>query len=268
MSGQKGSGWSYSKTGQTKFGNGNFLFEQAHDVSTIYTLYVGETAYEIFTQPGKEVVLHIKPDTVTFSGESLQENHHLLSDKFLNEGISTYLNGNWYQLHRLEETAYLHKIDSLKGLYLDNMPDKELNQEFVAINTASIHYAFDRLLLRYPTLHYYFTGEKNPISKKAAAQIVSRHDAPAFLPLESYQKFVKTWLDKQLEENEEVEDRALYLGKAQLTQILSIIDREFNSKKLKDFWSYEYIKAHIEQYTWINGREFLESFINECTTPT
>ena len=37
---------------------------------------------------------------------------------------------------------------------------------------------------------------------------------------------------------------------------------------MQDFWSFEYIQSHIEQYTWINGNEFLESFLATCSTPT
>lgn len=250
-----------------------FIFEQELDFSTILRLNVDEEDYEIFLAPGASIELSIGQDSIAFQGDLSRENNYLLSEKKINAEVEKYLSDNWYRIHSQSEADFFHVIDSIKGLYLSSMAQYAeaqrslIAEDFTKVNSASIEYSFNRLLLRYPEWHFRFTGEKVPPNSDLMKKIEEWIDRPEFLSLDTYQKCIATWFELKIsDEMDALQDSTLYLGKTQLQTRLNFITRQFKSAALKDYWSFKFIQNHLEQYTWINGGTYLQDFIANCQT--
>ena len=250
---------------------GLFTIEQSLDFSTILRLRVDDQDYEVFIQPGETVNMTLTGESISYQGDLVNENKHLLTDKQLNDELGAYLNANWYTLHSKPIGSFIHIMDSIKDLYLSSMKQVATDQtlkvspDFVTVNKASIGYSLDRMILRYPEWHLRFTGEQLSLPPAVTAELESKLDAPAFLSLDTYQKYVRTWLNLKAKARlSESIDTSMYEGRQQLDAKLDIIAKQFTTTALKDFWSFEAIQNHVEEYTWVNSKEYLTGFIAEC----
>jgi len=248
--------------------SGGFHYSIEIESGTILTLKVLEDAYEVYIEPGKTIQLDIKPETISFDGDLISENNHLLSDKEVVEQMNPFLRNNWYSIHTKGESKFIAIIDSLKEQLLNSMDESTLSKEFIDINSASVNYGFDRLTLRYPGNYNYFKGAEISLSKEVLEAFEVRLDIPEHRHLDSYQKFAKTLLDQKISEATYKEDTTTYWGAVRLNTSLKIIEDVFQSTVLRDRWSFEYIKSHFDEYTWINGKEYLDTFISNCSTPS
>ena len=254
--------------------DGSFSKEYQLEFSNILRFNVNGNDYEIYLQPGKTVQVSISDETITFQGDLINENQHLLADKKINDEVIKYLSKNWYTLHRGAESQFIHKIDSIREVFLTHLKDAQmkgnnkLSEDFSKLNKASIHYSFDRIILRYPEQHRRFTGNQISLSQDAIAKINSPINAPEYLLLESYQKYFRAYLGLKIKEKlANQKNYAIYQGQLQTQTALGYISNLIDDAHLRDFWSFEYIKAHIESYTWINGKQFLDEFKSNCTSP-
>lgn len=253
---------------------GVFRIEQRWDYSTIINLTINENPYEIYVETGKTVRMKIWEDSISFEGELFAENEHLLSDKKLNDELGVYFNKNWYSLHSKAEEEFIRVLDSIRGLYLSSLDraarhkSRSFSPDFISVNSAAIHYSMDRLLLHYPEWKRRFTGTYHPLSEQAIFSINSQIDVLAYHELESYQTYVKTWLDQQINQAiSKQSDSSFYLGHQKSKLTLELISMTFEQPELRDFWSFEYIKSHIDQFTWVNGQDFLSELKAQCATP-
>lgn len=252
---------------------GLFTIEQNLDFSTILRINVDGQDYEVFIQPGKTVNMTFKGESVSYQGDLVNENKHLLTDKQLNDELGEYLSANWYTLHSKPIAPFIHIMDSIKGLYLSSMKKVAADQklkvspDFVTVNEASIGYSLDRMILRYPEWHLRFTGEQLSLPPTLTAELDSKLDAPTFLNLDTYQKYVRTWLNlKAKAQLSEFVDTSIYEGRQQLDAKLNVIAKQFTTAALRDFWSFEVIQTHVEEYTWVNSKEYLTQFIAKSQT--
>lgn len=250
-----------------------FIFKQELEFSTILRLNVDEEDYEIFLEPGAAIELTILQDSISFQGDLSQENNYLLSEKKINAEVEKFLSDNWYPLHSQSAANFFHVIDSIKGIYLNSMARfeeeyaKTIATDFIKVNSASVEYSFNRMLLRYPAWHLRFTGNSVPPNQALMNKIETWIDRPEFLNLDTYQKCIGTWLALKLSDQlETLADSTTYLGKMQLQTRIDFITKQFQSAMLKDYWSFHFIKDHLEQYTWINGNTYLQDFISNCQT--
>lgn len=250
-----------------------YIFERELEFSTILRLNVDEEDYEVFLAPGAATGLTISQDSISFQGDLSQENNYLLSERRINEEVEKYLSDNWYSMHSKAETDFFQVIDSIKGLYLSSMaeaqkdPGQPISPAFVKVNSASVEYSFNRLLLRYPEWHFRFTGKSVPPNPALMEKIETWIDRPEFLSLDTYQKCITTWFGLQIgEKMEALQDSSTYLGKMELQTRLDFIAEQFKSPALRDYWSFKFIQNHLEQYTWINTHTYLQDFISNCQT--
>lgn len=252
---------------------GRFYHELDIDYPTILSLQVVGDNYEIFLHPGKTVQLSIQDSNLVFTGDLAIPNAHLVKDKKINDEVSQYLGKNWYSLHSKSDSAYVAIIDSLKGLFLTNLESLQsgqatMLQTFKQLNTASVEYAFNRMILRYPDWHKRFTGNAIELNSATLKKINMSMDEPQFSALEAYKKYVRTWFDLKIQEQlSNTKDTTTYLGYQRLKKALALVSDQFKRKELKDFWTLEFIKGHTDQYTWINGSSFIQDFRTNCTTP-
>ena len=249
--------------------NGIYVYQLKSTFPTILNLKQQDQEWEIYAAPDKLVAIEIKEDDLLFNGDLIAENKHLFSEKKLNDSINVYLNKNWYQLHKSEESTYLRIIDSLKNIFLNHMEgNTKLSATFKALNRASVNYAFDRLILRYPELHGYFTGTNIELSKKAIQSIKSDLDKPEYAELASYKKYTQKWLELEIQKMAaQNTDTSIYRALVKTKIALDLTSSVFKNQELVDYWSFEFVKAHIDQCTWINGKQFLEVVEANCKTP-
>lgn len=223
--------------------NGSFKIAMDFDYSTLINVEAGGKTREVFVQPGKEVILTIEKDSIQFTGAFIAENKHLQMEAELNEELGAYLESNWYTLHKKEEHEYIGIMDSLRNIFFTKLDQQAFTPEFIEVNTASINYAFDRIIMRYPMFHFYFTGNRVSLSEEAQNNLKSDIDEPNYRYLESYKKYVNTWFDKTLEdEMQQPLDTSTYEGVQKLNLALDLISKTFESPALREFWSFQFIK--------------------------
>ncbi len=239
------------------------------DSPEILTLKESNNEWEIYLEPQKNLEITINKNDLVFDGDLIAENKHLLKEKKQSDAIASYLNKNWYLLHKNNLTVFQSKIDSLKTIFNTGMDtNKLLSIQFKTLNKASVDFAFDRLLLRYPRFHKNFTGKEVRISKNILNGFKNTLDTPAYAHLTSYKKFTKTYLDQKIQEQFLANnDHSSYKGLIKTNTALAIIQKTFTNKELQEFWSLEYIKDHIKNYTWINGKTLLEKLKKHSTSP-
>ncbi|MEL7123383.1 MAG: alpha/beta hydrolase, partial [Bacteroidota bacterium] len=252
--------------------DGTFSFETELKYATLGYLTVNGDQNEVFLSPGKTTSLSITKDGLQFSGDLETENGQLMSDKKINAKLGSYLENNWYSIHTKPEEEFLTIIDSVKGLFLSSMEktnaEHGLSEEFMATNQASLNYSFDRMILRYPEWYKRFTGQDIQLSEQALSSIQSKTDAPQFQSLDSYEKYVRTYWDKEIQKRfAQQKDTSIYFGKQKTDIALQMINEQFKNKEAIDYWTFEFIKNHIDSYTWVNGKVYLDDFMANCTTP-
>ncbi|MCH2081518.1 MAG: alpha/beta hydrolase [Saprospiraceae bacterium] len=247
---------------------GIYVFNEQFSFPTILTLKTQDQEWEIFWDSNKNLDIKILEDSLAFQGSLIAENQHLLSEKKLNDDVSAYLNQNWYSLHIKNEVDYTGVLDSLKSAYFNRMDSSTtVSTEFKKINEASINFAFGRMLLRYPRFHRNFTGNSVALSPNATQSAQENIDDPTYCYLKSYQRYTKTWLDSEIRKAfSENQDTSVYRGLIKTQTALELIPNLFKNQKVIDYWSFEYIKTHIEQCTWINGEELLSTLETNCKT--
>ncbi len=251
-----------------QFSAGEYRFQCDFDYPVIMNLEYLNEQREIFWEPEKSLSIKISKDTIVFSGNLAKENQYLLSDKLLNEEVGNYLNQNWYTLHVLDSASFREKIDSIKQLYLSNLDaDSNISSSFKLVNSASIHFAFDRMLLRYPMFHERFTGQKVILDENHIFSTRNMTEIE-FWNLEAYKGFTRTYLDLKLATltSEDLNSSQIYFGRKFIIAALELITKTFADKDLRDRWSFEYIKANIDQHTWINGVDLVDQLLEEATS--
>ncbi|MEO0337889.1 MAG: hypothetical protein AAF242_01620, partial [Bacteroidota bacterium] len=245
---------------------GYYSFSQATQFPTILSLGYNGQEYEIYAEPGKIVTIDIQEEILVFQGDLMEENKHLLEEKTMSEEINIYLGQYWSRLHKMKLISFEIQVDSLKGLYLDYMEkNPNLSMAFKTLNKASVDYAFNRMLLRYPIFHQRFTGEEVSIPEARRAALRQTLDHRPYADLASYQKFVQTWIDLEVEQLMKTnKDQSVYTGLIKTTKTLDLLPQLFTNQELIEQWSFKVIQAHIEQHTWLNGKTLLETLEAKC----
>lgn len=249
---------------------GNYVFSPKSSLPNLYSVKVNESEWELFWEPGKEVVVELKGDSIHFTSDLKNENDYLQRERKINESVVAYLNRNWYQLHSLNPADFHKKVDSIRGLFITAL-EKETNlgRTFQSLNAASVHFSMDRMLLRYPRFHKNFTGEEVSIDTMRFEKSLRNFGEASFLDLDNYRKFGRTWIDFKTDgilSNRAV-DSTIYSGLVRTTTTLDFIRSNVKNQELQESWSLEYIKSHIEKYTWPNGEKLLDALAQTAENP-
>ena len=249
---------------------GRYVFSPKSSLPNLYSIKTNESEWELYWEPNKEVVVEITPNSIRFTSDLKHENDYLQRERQINESVITYLNNNWFQLHSLNQADFHKKVDSIRGLFISALEqESNLGETFRDFNAASVHFSMDRMILRYPRFHKNFTGKEVSVDNAYIEKSLNNFSEVNFLELDNYRKFGQTWIDLKTNEvlsNKEA-DSTMYSGFVRTNTTLDFIKSHIKNQELKEYWSLEYIKSHIEQYTWLNGKELLKDLAASAQNP-
>ena len=249
---------------------GRYVFSPKSSLPNLYSIKTNESEWELYWEPNKEVVVEITPNSIRFTSDLKHENDYLQRERQINESVITYLNNNWFQLHSLNPADFHKKVDSIRGLFISALEqESNLGETFRDFNAASVHFSMDRMILRYPRFHKNFTGKEVSVDNAYIEKSLNNFSEVNFLELDNYRKFGQTWIDLKTNEvlsNKEA-DSTMYSGFVRTNTTLDFIKSHIKNQELKEYWSLEYIKSHIEQYTWLNGKELLKDLAASAQNP-
>ncbi len=231
--------------------------------------------WTIFLTPGSSFTMLIpekKLNAIQYKGDLVPSNTYLLGINSISVKVNEYLRQNWYAMHSQNQTDYIASMDSLKGLYWEHLANDTLSQfkksqTFINAWKTEINFAFNKYMTYYPKNHFYYTGEKVPLSDTTSKYIyVSEIDSLSYFDLPSYKDYAEDWIDHNSEilAEKDTSLRNFHLKKLDATN--KIIHSTFTNQYLKDYWLTKYIKEHIESQGISNSEKFISQFKESCTT--
>jgi acetyl esterase/lipase len=186
--------------------------------------------------------------------------------RVLGRNFTNYFYPNKTALSRLPEKMFVHKIDSSRKLFEARLGAYKMERNgadasFIADQQKEIHYFFDKFILDYPYFHNVSTGKKIALSAAGERRLKKNlpdFNNPRLLANPDFKEYVRGFLRHQ--STLELK-KARYKGtdNQRLTSTLAIIPRYFSNSVCREFWSYDYINSHIEDW----GIKGLEKIISD-----
>lgn len=189
----------------------------------------------------------------------------------VSRSFSAYFYPNRDKLYALPEKAFIGTIDSLRNTFqtgLDNYKLKSNNADakFIATQQTDIHFFFDRFILDYPYFHEIATGKKVTLSAAAQKRLdgnIAAFNDPSLLSSEDLKEYVRSFLHHQ----STIElKKPLYKNtdNLRLRSTMHLIPVYFNNQASRDFWKYDYLNSHIEDWGVKNLDGFIRAFNASC----
>lgn len=174
-------------------------------------------------------------------------------------------------IYSLNEGQFLKKIDSLKQPFMavSNKYAKAfqlVDKTFIPREQRDIVYFFDRIILDYPYFHENHTGKRVQLSKPAQTKL-NQHlkdlNNPAILSSKDFQNYVKAFLRHQ--STVEVKKEAYKKSdNKRLDAYLALIPKYFTNRQCKEYWQYQYLLDHMENWGSKNIGKAVRSFLTAC----
>jgi acetyl esterase len=251
---------------------GEFFFSKALDQYTLIDASYGELEYTIFLNPGARVEMLISendPTSIDYQGDLHACNSYLLGISSLSDEINTSINQNWMQLHNLNQQNFVAEMDSMKGLYLEDL-DKDPNREnfapeFLDAWKAEIDYGFNTLILRYPERYIQFPPEAFPLNEATLDYLTSSDpDRIEYFNLPAYRNYTKAWLDYSSTLQAENDPAEKHFGLKRMDYLFQLISSSFETPFLKDYWMGEYLMEFMEECGLSNSQPYLDLFFHSA----
>lgn len=215
---------------------------------------------------------------LTFSGFAQQPDSarkkYLDDLRVLGRNFVAYFYPGKQMHYALPEKDFIHKIDSCRKLFTDRLSSYKIERHatdasFIAGQQKEIHYFFDKFILDYPYFHEISSGRKVKLSRKVQKRLdknLADFNDPSLLANADLKEYIRGFLRHK----STVElTKSSYKGtdNQRLAGTLQIIPRHFSNKTCREFWQYDYINAHIEDWG-VKGLESIISAFNSTCTDT
>ena len=257
--------------------NGKFYYNQEIKRPMFLDVSYDSLEWTMFVIPGSNFTILIpekKLNTIEYKGDLAPSNTYLLGIGINSiwDKINEYLKQNWYTIHSQNQTDYIASIDSLKGLWWENLANDTLNnvkksQTFINAWKTQINFSLNKFMTKYPANHFYYTGEKVKLIDKYINYIyLPEIDSLRYFELPSYKDYAEAWINLKSENLAEKDTslRNFQLKKMDATN--KIIHLTFTNQYLKDYWLTEYIKENIENQGISNSKKYISQYKESCKT--
>jgi acetyl esterase/lipase len=175
------------------------------------------------------------------------------------------------KIYSLSEPMFLRKIDSLQQPFnkMTNryaMAFQTVDKNFIPNEQRDISYFFDRMILDYPYFHENHTGRKVQLSKSIQSRL-NRHlkdfNDPVMLSSKDFQGYVEAFLrhKSSVEVKKEIYNKS---DNKRLESYLNIIPNIFTNQECREFWQYQYLYAHMDEWGAKNIDGAVSSFLSTC----
>jgi acetyl esterase/lipase len=186
--------------------------------------------------------------------DTLRQNY-LAGQRIVSRNFSGYFYPNRNQLYALPEKAFVTTIDSLESTFqkgLDKYKKESNNADatFIRNQQTDIHYFFAKIMLDYPYFHEINTGKKvtfSPATQRRLHNNLGDFNNPALLNSDDLKEYIRGFLRHQ----STIELKKVFYKKMdnqRLNSTLRLIPAYFTNQTCRDFWQYDYINAHIEDW--------------------
>jgi len=190
----------------------------------------------------------------------------IVSNQFTNEYYP-----NRPQIYSLDEKKFIDKVQSLKAPFEIEANNyrklyESVDGEFIASELRDIEYFFDGIIQDYPYFHQNHTGKKVVLSTETQKRL-NKHlqdfNNPALLASRDFESYIEGFLRHQ--SSLEVE-KAIYKtsDNKRLQAYLNLIPKHFSNQECNDFWQYNYINAHIDEWGSKNLEGIVKQFHASC----
>jgi acetyl esterase/lipase len=255
--------------------DGSFNFNRKIKSPVFLDISYANFEWSVFLQPESHLDIQISgrsPNHIAYRGDLVPSNTYLLSTMGITEDIEACFNETWVQMHQLDQEAYLSRIDSLKGVYLDHLsadPERyhSFSGTFLKAWKTEINFALDKFILYYPRNHLSYTGEEVELSAASISHINHPEiDMLDCFDLPSYKAFTEDWIDYLANRLAKKEPFVKHYNLMKMDAVSRLISDIFTNQYLKDYWYAEYLKAHIENNGLPNSQPYINHFEASCKT--
>jgi len=254
---------------------GNFLFRKGIKFPGFLDINYAGLSWAVYVEPGKTIQLKINsPDLsgLIYKGELKSPNEYLIKIIPINQEVNEFLNINWYQIHKKNESEFISIIDSIKGLFINPLAGfqnshKLIPANFIRLFEADVNYSLNCLIFQYPQVHFNITSDRVSLSKESFDYINSVPvDENRFIELQSYKEYCRNWIDYRIDKLVEKNKESRQYNLKKMDVLFEFLPEVFKNQRLLDYWLSEYLNEHIEN-TWLaNSEKYVEAFNKTCKT--
>lgn len=196
---------------------------------------------------------------------------YLTGQKTVSRNFSAYFYPNRNQLHALPEKAFIVTIDSLRqtfqtGLDRYKAQSKEADKDFITAEQTGIRFFFDKIILDYPHFHEVATGKQVKLTAATQKRLnanANYFNDPGSLKSEDVKAYLRSFLRHQ--STIELQKQAYrHSDNQRLISTLQVIPQYIKNQDCRDFWTYDYLNNHIENFGIKNLEPVIQSFNVSC----
>ena len=185
----------------------------------------------------------------------------------ISSSLNTYMNNNFYKLHIMDEEAFIHKIDSLRGIYSAHLSSykTKIRPSVYKDEILGIKLSFDRFILRYPLLHKNFTGNDIELSQEVKGRLEKNkelYNNSDALKNSSFKNYLRTYIDLKTQKLD-LSDSQIY-DNQKIAANWMIIESTFTNPEATYFFKYELLKDYINNYGIKNINDFYNDFVKNA----
>jgi len=248
--------------------NGKFIFNINLKSPVFYDVTYGKITWGLYAEPGTKIGFTLKSNNLSelvYNGDLVHENNILKESISINEVTNSIFNKEWVNIHKKNEKEFVSLIDSLQGLFLDQIlstQDKgKISREFNQLYSTDVKYAFGRLIIQYPDLHLTYSGEKIGLSKFTLDYLNTIPiDNRDFFLLSNYKRFCKTQIDFKANQVVNQNQDPKYYNDKKMQAVFQIVPNIFKDRYLRDYWISEYLTEYIDLNGITNSASFISKF--------
>lgn len=186
--------------------------------------------------------------------------------KNISKNFSDFFYPRLNQLYSLDEKHFVFTVDSLRSGFQSILNGYRRHQKsdavFIRDEQWGIDYFFDKLILDYPYFHQINTGYKTVLSAPVQSRL-NKHlpdfNNPMLLYNSDFKEYVRGFLRHQ--SSEELKKASYKKSDNQrLNSTLAIIPKYFKNTTCREFWMYEYLYNHLDEWGCKNLEGVMATF--------
>ncbi|AHM60229.1 hypothetical protein D770_09860 [Flammeovirgaceae bacterium 311] len=257
--------------------NGSFIFKPLLEKPQYQKLHYNEQEVELYLEPGKSLLLSFEGDafsqSLRFSGELAIVNDYLRRQEKTNQELQQWVTQHWGAMFSKQEPEFIATLDSIRSLFLEPLndllyKDRSLHPWFLTQQRADLTYPFDRWLLSYPEIHRRYTGESVQLSPKSEAHLYKADlNDSRLLEFDSYKDFVRDYLYQIVQKEFLAVADKKGMDNKWLYAAFKTVPRVIKNKPVQEFWLYDYMHRHLEDYGTKNLDSLYSAFNARVRNP-
>ncbi len=204
------------------------------------------------------------------TADSLRTNY-LSKQKTTSNEFANYFYPSRNIIYALPEKQFVFKMDSLRNRFQKvlNTYKVESRNSDVTFNKeqeTDIHFFFDKIILDYPYFHEIFTGKNVSLSapiQKRLDRNLSDFNNKDLLASDDFKEYIRGFLRHK----SSIELKKPFYKKMdnqRLNSFLNLIPKYFTNRACMDFWQYDYLYKHIDDWGVKNLATVVYKFESSC----